>query len=55
MLQQAVAHKPNIPTDMKKPFFPAYGPAIGSFNGLHPKSNFLAIQPPTNNTIVQFS
>ena len=25
------------------PLFPASGPATGSFNGLHPKSNFLAI------------
>ena len=24
------------------PFFPASGPVTGSFNGLHPKSNFLA-------------
>jgi hypothetical protein len=26
-------------------FSPASGPATGSFNGLHPKSNFLAINP----------
>ncbi len=25
------------------PLFPASGPATGSFNGLHPESNFLAI------------
>jgi hypothetical protein len=25
------------------PFFPASGPVTGSFNGLHPKSNFLAL------------
>jgi putative transposase len=27
------------------PFFPASGPVTGSFNGLHPKSNFLAFNP----------
>ena len=43
MLQQAVTHKPNIPTDMKKPLFPASDPATRSFNGLHPKSKFLTI------------
>ena len=26
------------------PLFPASGPATSSFNGLHPKSNFLAIE-----------
>jgi hypothetical protein len=26
------------------PLFPASGPANGSFNGLHPKSNFLAVE-----------
>ena len=26
-----------------KPLFPASGPGTGSFNGLHPKSKFLAV------------
>jgi hypothetical protein len=28
--------------EVTTPFFPASGPVTGSFNGLHPKSNFLA-------------
>jgi hypothetical protein len=33
-------HHPCGPTT---PFFPASGPATRSFNGLHPKSKFLAL------------
>jgi hypothetical protein len=31
------------PLFLATPFSPASGPATGPFNGLHPKSNFLAI------------
>ena len=35
------------PLFSRTPFFPASGPATGSFNGLHPKSKFLAIHHAT--------
>jgi len=34
-----------IPLFPRNPIFPASGPAIGSFNDLHAKSKFLAINP----------
>jgi hypothetical protein len=37
---------PLFPLFTRNPPFPASGPAASSFNGLHPKSNFLARSNP---------
>jgi hypothetical protein len=36
----------------RTPFFPASGPATRSFNGLHPKSKFLALKGDNRNIAV---
>jgi len=39
----SISALPKSPFSPAPPFFPASGPATGSFSGLQPKSNFLAI------------